>query len=59
MHFLYCGIAVVFSLLINGVAFAYDVAVEFSATAVQIAPGKAEFQKKMYFTYKSYCSARC
>jgi len=48
MRYLYCGIVVVFSLLIAEISLAFEVAVEFSATAVQIAPGQPENQKRMY-----------
>jgi len=48
MHHIFCGIVVMLNLLITEIVFAFEVAVEFSATAVQIAPGQSEHQKKMY-----------
>lgn len=48
MHHIYCGIFVLFSLLTAETSEAFDVAIEFSATAVQIAPGQPEHQKQMY-----------
>lgn len=48
MRYLYCGIVVVLNLLITEIVLAFEVAVEFSATAVQIAPGQTEYEKKMY-----------
>lgn len=48
MHYIFGGIVVVLSLMSTEISFAFEVAVEFSATAVQIAPGQPENQKKMY-----------
>ena len=48
MHYIFGGIVVVLSLMSTEVSFAFEVAVEFSATAVQIAPGQPENQRKMY-----------
>jgi hypothetical protein len=48
MHYIYCGFVVVLNLLITEIVFAFEAAVEFSATAVQIAPGQPEYQKTMY-----------
>lgn len=48
MRYLYVGSILMFNLLISGLASAIEVAVEFSATAVQKAPGQSEYQRKMY-----------
>jgi len=48
MHHIFGGIVVVLTLMITEISIAFEVAVEFSATAVQIAPGQPENLRKMY-----------